>query len=218
MIEDADDTPTLPAPLTPPQSPATPPAESGVNSAELASFFSCSVTEIAQLAHKGIIAKIARGRFDRDASAMGYIKYLREQAAGRLGRNARFDPVKEGVKKKRAETGLIELRLQQARGEVMSRETVMSVWGTVLKVVRQGVLGLPNKLALRIPSLTAEDIQEVRVVCHELLEDAAVARGFTPTNGAHHPVNGNGEDRGDDDDTGHARSVEGVDAASGGKV
>ncbi len=70
---------------------------------ELTALFAVNRRTIASLASKGILVKTGHGRYERAASIRAYVIHLREQAAGRLGREDGSDVVSASADlKKRA--------------------------------------------------------------------------------------------------------------------
>jgi phage terminase Nu1 subunit (DNA packaging protein) len=129
---------------------------------------------VQQLVREGYLpAPAERGRYELVGCVQGYIRYLKERAIrGDLGPDS-HDAHRTRLVKARA-----DIHEQQAAalcGQLIPRQRVEAVWSGILKLVRQGLLGLPSRAAPRIHDL--ETIPEVREVLaetvHEILSDLA---------------------------------------------
>jgi phage terminase Nu1 subunit (DNA packaging protein) len=147
-------------------------------SGELAELFGCSTRQIEALAQKGIIVRLSRGRYDRDASTTAYIRHLREQAASRAGQDPTIDSVTANVLWKQASTELLQVRLAKEAGELVDVEDVKALWDSIMTAVRGQVLGIPGAFAFEEPSLTPYARQTLERICRERLTDAAMDRGY----------------------------------------
>lgn len=156
---------------------ATTDTDAGVTSATLAQLFDCTVRHVELLAQKGIAVRVGRGRYNAALSTRNYIRHLREQAAARVGQDPEKDGVAANVKFKDASTRLLELRIQKEAGEVLPIGVVRETWGSIMRQVRQFVLGLPGQIGFEVPTLTAHDRRVIERICRDGLEDVALQRG-----------------------------------------
>lgn len=152
---------------------------SGATSADLAQLFDCTERQVELLAQKGIVVRIARGRYNAALSTRNYIRHLREQAAARVGQEPGQDGVAANVKYKDASTRLLELRIRKEAGELVPVGAVRETWGSIVRQIRQFVLGLPGQIAFEVPTLTAHDRKVIERLCRDGLEDVAMARGLS---------------------------------------
>lgn len=153
----------------------------GATGADLAQLFDCTQRQVELLAKKGIVVRLGHGRYNAAASTRNYIRHLREQASGRLGRDPKVDGVAANVKWKETNTQLLHLRLRKEAGELVAVADVRETWGRIIRGIRQFVLALPGKIAFDRPMLTARDRAEIEQICRDGLEDAAMGRGFDVT-------------------------------------
>jgi phage terminase Nu1 subunit (DNA packaging protein) len=155
----------------------TPPKRQGAAAAQLASLWSCDERTVQRMAQKGVAVKVGRGAYDLATSTKNYIVHLREQAAGRGGK----DTAAANIAFKESQTRLNDQKFKKEAGELIPVEEVRTTWFGIMRTVRQFVLGLPNQIAFEVPTLTAHDRKVIDRICREGLEDAAMARGFTIT-------------------------------------
>ena len=153
----------------------------GASSAELAQLFDCSARQVENLARDGIAVRLGRGRYNAALSTRNYVRHLRDQAGGRLGFNAKVDPVVANVRLRTAQAELTELKIKQEQGELIPVEEVRTTWAAIMRTVRQFVMALPNQIAFEVPTLTVHDRKAIDRLCREGLEDCAMARGFEIT-------------------------------------
>src|SRR5262245_17532784 len=133
-----------------------------------------------QLIQAGVFQRPkAGGSYDLDEVRVAYIRYLREQAAGRVGANPKTDAVAANVKWRQANTRLLELRLRKEAGDLLDRDDVSDCWRPIMIGTRNLVLGIPAAFAFEEPSLTGHARQTLERICRERLEDAAMSRGFS---------------------------------------
>jgi hypothetical protein len=72
----------------------------------------------------------------------------------------------------------VDLRVRRARGELVRVDDVRARWGTVIRNVRQLVLGLPAAVAYEVPTLSRADRAVLEKICWDALEEAAKGVGF----------------------------------------
>jgi phage terminase Nu1 subunit (DNA packaging protein) len=146
-------------------------ASVGVN--DLAEMFDCSPRLIEDLAERGVVVRLAHGKYDPLASTRAYVRKLREQAAGRGGDGG----AAASIKYKAAATDLLRLRLRRESGELVLVALVREQWGRIMRMIRQHVLSLPGRIAVDL-QLSAHDRQVVERHCRDLLMDASLAKGL----------------------------------------
>jgi phage terminase Nu1 subunit (DNA packaging protein) len=160
-----------------------PAAQAGQPREALASLFDCTPRQVELLAQRGIVVRVARGRYDLAKSTRNYIKHLREQAAARVGQDPDKDAVGANVKYKDASTRLLEMRLQKEAGQLIDVDEARSLWGGIIRQVRQAVLGVPGKIAFELPTISPHDRKVMDRICRDTLDDVAMGRGFSVTKG-----------------------------------
>jgi phage terminase Nu1 subunit (DNA packaging protein) len=150
----------------------------GVTARELAILWACSERQVIELARDGIAVRLGRGRYDGPVSTTNYIRHLRGQAAGHVGKDPRFDAVKASVLQKQANTRLLEIKMRRVAGRLIEADVAKQTWMQIIRGIRQMVLALPNKIAFAIPTLTRADRDIIEQIVRDDLEDAAMERGF----------------------------------------
>jgi phage terminase Nu1 subunit (DNA packaging protein) len=148
----------------------------GATAAQLASLWSCDERTVQRMAQKGVAVKVGRGAYDLATSTKNYILHLREQAAGRGGKDA----AAANIAYRDSQTRLNDQKFAKEAGELIPVEEVRSNWAGIMRTVRQFVLGLPNQIAFEVPTLTVHDRKAIVRLCRDGLEDAAMGRGFKP--------------------------------------
>jgi phage terminase Nu1 subunit (DNA packaging protein) len=131
---------------------------------------------VQQLVKDGWIPRpVTRGRYSLVGVVQGTIRYhkSREKRNGETGTPDTYEASRTRYMKARAE--IHEQEVQKRRGELIPRARVELVWSGILKLVRQGLLGLPARAAPLVHDL--ETIPEVREVLaeevHQVLRDLA---------------------------------------------
>jgi len=102
-----------------------------------------------ELVDKGTISRAARGSYDLDQVRGEYIKNLREVAAGRVPTGA-LDPSQEKARRDKEYADLLAMRNAITRNEYASIDEICSALGDELRIVRNRILRMPNKLASRL--------------------------------------------------------------------
>ena len=150
-------------------------ASGNVPAATLAALFGLDDRTVRKLAADGIVIKGgARGEYALGASIKNYVTHLREQAAGRLGRDETIDPAKENALFKREQRRNYELKNAILEGSAVPVDALEPAWAIIVRAVRSGVLAAPGKIRMRLPHLTNHDGEVIEEVLRQQLEDAAL--------------------------------------------
>jgi terminase small subunit / prophage DNA-packing protein len=112
----------------------------------LAKTLGISVRHVNQLAVAGVVIKLDRGNYDLLASVENYIEKLRKPEAG----------VKERLTLAQAE--LAELKLQEARAELVPATQVELEWDSILRSLRSSIMGIPARVQSQLSHLTSHDV------------------------------------------------------------
>lgn len=142
--------------------------------AEVAAHLDLSGTKVSELAARGIIPRSSgRGGFDLEACRLGYIRHLRETAAGRAGQDEGPDLVDERARLARAQADRAEMENAHRRGELIETGHMNALVTGCFAIVRAKLLGIPSKEAGAI--LRCEDSVEVEqriraAICEALKE------------------------------------------------
>jgi len=139
----------------------------------LADHLGVSERQVQALARRGTLPKVAVGQYDLREACRAYCAGLREQAAGRLGRDGSLDPVHENAALKRSMRELNEIKKAELEGRLVPVDEIEPAWARIMTAIRAQVLGVPGRLRFRLPHLTAHDGQVAEEVCRDALEAAA---------------------------------------------
>ena len=115
----------------------------------LASALGLSERSVTELAKDGEMVRLSHGRYDLIASTRNHIARLRN---------------KDGNAKDRltlAQAELAELKLSEARAELVDAAAVQARWETILHQIKAVFLGLPSRIQADLPHLTAFDAATV---------------------------------------------------------
>jgi phage terminase Nu1 subunit (DNA packaging protein) len=124
---------------------------------------------VQQLVREGWIEKSVRARYDLVGSVQGYIRFLKHSA------ESRSEPVDAGLAEQRLrlareQADALELKNQQARGELVPGDQVEGFGVAIFSGVRSRVLAVPSKAAPRVHG--AETIAETESLIREHLTEA----------------------------------------------
>ena len=145
-----------------------------VPASQLALLFDCDEKTIRNLAGKGIVIKAGRGEYLLSQSIRGYVKHLREIAAGRVGSDDRLDPVLENVLLKRSQRRNTDLKNAILEARAIPIDKIEPGWAVVARTVRSAMLAVTGKLALLLPHLSAHDRRVIDETIRQQLTDAAL--------------------------------------------
>lgn len=144
-----------------------------VSGRDLARLFGVHDRTIRDLADEGLVVKLSRGRFDRDASITRYVTHLRDAAAGRGGASGVASLTSERSRLAREQADAVSLKNATLRGELVSATEVQSRWTAILAAVRARLLAVPSRVGLRSPHLTREDVAVLDQELRDALEEVA---------------------------------------------
>lgn len=122
---------------------------------------------IQELAAAGIVRRLARGRYDLDASRMGYVRWLREQAEGRVPNRALYDARR---RREEARARHEELEVARIEGELLPRGPSEKLVASLASRTVTRLFAIPTKLAPLV--YAAETVAEVQALIREALEEA----------------------------------------------
>ncbi len=145
----------------------------GASLRECMAFWGASAATIEELSTSGIIIKVARGRFDLPRSTRLYLDYLRDAAVGRYGPNATsVHKADEVAQTKRAQRQMVELQLEERRGNLVKKTEVDAQFQHNANLGRTLVLGLPCKIRVAL-SLSIKDEERIEQICDAALAEMA---------------------------------------------
>src|SRR5512135_11532 len=135
---------------------------------ELAELFDVTAKTIADLARRGIIVSAGkRGRWLLQPSVSGYVRHLREEAAGRGG-EADADV---RARLASAQADLAAEKVKAMRGETLPTAEVEALWTSKLRAFRNRILGIPQKVQNLSARQTVVLMQELRAALDELADE-----------------------------------------------
>lgn len=152
------------------------------SAAQLARLLDLSPRSIRELAERGIIPRDA-GRYRLPDAVHGYVRHLREVAAGRKSEHGddALDLVQERAALARSQRQLAELKLQRERGELVEVVPVRNALVAMIVRARNQLMSVPPRAKGRLPHLTIDDIEVLENMIVEALESlAADPRLFGP--------------------------------------
>jgi len=138
---------------------------------EIALILDLSERRVQQLAKAGHIPKIdgKRGRYPLVGSIQGYIKYLRSLSL-ELDADSDIANAKLRVEKARAE--LLELDAAQKASELVHKDHVSQVWGSITGLIKAKLLSLPSKVAGDV--FASRNINEVRATLENSVDEVLI--------------------------------------------
>ena len=141
-----------------------------LSTADLARLFGTTPNTIADLANREIIVKgTKRGSWLLQPSLAGYVRHLREQAAGRGGETGADVRARLGA----AEADLAAEKVKVMRGETLPTVEVEKLWTTKLRTFRNRVLAIPGRVNYLSLRQRESLMRELRACLEELADDAA---------------------------------------------
>ncbi|WP_045369903.1 hypothetical protein [Methyloceanibacter caenitepidi] len=141
-----------------------------ITTGNLAKLFGTTSKTIADLAKRGILVSAGkRGRWQLEPSVGGYVRHLRETAAGR-GSDAGADArARLGA----AQAQLAEAKAKQLSGELVEAAEVEAKWSATCRAIRSRVLAV----AERMRDLPARQHVKLTRELRDALTDLSERRG-----------------------------------------
>lgn len=183
-------------------------ASEGVTKNTLAALLDLDPGSILELARSGlVVGSGVPGRYLLAASVRNYVRHLREEAAGRQGKE--LNAVDENARLKISQRRNYDLKNSILEGSAVPYEAIAPAWARVVRAVRSSMMAVPGKVRFRLPHLTPRDAEVIGEVIRDQLKSAALEkdppaqiedmrnsaariaheRGHSPGNGP--PSNGN---------------------------
>jgi terminase small subunit / prophage DNA-packing protein len=147
-----------------------------ISERDLAAVFGIDPRSGRDLAARGIIARVGRGRYDQAAATLAYCAHLREIAAGRGSEDGEFDLTAERARLAKEQADAAALKNAVMRGELLPADIVEQTWSTVFREWRSGLLAVPSRLRQAL-ALSAEQTAVVDREIRNLLTAFAEACG-----------------------------------------
>ena len=160
---------------------------------EIALILDIGERRVQQLAKAGHIPKIdgKRGRYPLVGSIQGYIKYLRSLSL-ELDADSDIANAKLRVEKARAE--ILELDAAQKASELVHKDHVAQVWGSITGLIKAKLLSLPSKAAGDV--FASRNINEVRATLENSIDEVLIELSDTDVE-SYDNTSANGKHSGD---------------------
>lgn len=149
---------------------------------ELATALDCSTRSVEKYAEQDLVIKVGRGRYKYVESIQNVVRYLRKQASTQTTGDGKFDLVEEGALYKQAQRKMLEMRVEQMEGRLISVQEIEEAWSTLVTETRQMVLSLPGRCRMELPDLTGHEQKLIEGICRDLLTETALGTGKMPRN------------------------------------
>lgn len=148
-------------------------ATAAITARDLGALLGVSARTIRDLAQDGVVVKLDKGRYDRDASILSYCTRLREVAAGRGGESGVATLTAERARLAREQADAAALKNAALRGDMLSAADVTASWRAILTGVRSRLMAVASRVGARTPHLTRADIEIIDSEVREALEEAS---------------------------------------------
>jgi phage terminase Nu1 subunit (DNA packaging protein) len=147
------------------------PMNETASNAEMMELFGVSDRTVAKHAASGIFVRVGRGQYDVKASIRTYAEHLRSAASGRPSTNEELRAEKIRLTAAQADRAEMD---RDAEAEVMVNvKEFDDAWGHEIVKLRQGFLGLANKIAEAHPHFTRHEIHTIDEVIRAMMERVA---------------------------------------------
>jgi phage terminase Nu1 subunit (DNA packaging protein) len=141
-----------------------------ITTSALAKLFDTTAKTIADIGKRDIIVKgTKRGSWLLQPSVAGYVRHLREQAAGRGGDIGADVRARLGA----AQADLAAEKVKAMRGETLPTAEVEALWTSKLRTFRNRILAIPSRVRDLSARQSVTLTQELRVALTELADDKA---------------------------------------------
>lgn len=124
---------------------------------------------VQRLASDGVIPRPERGQYELVPAIQGYIRYLRDLAAGG---DALSDETARASRARllKAQAEAQEMENARVRGDLVPRESLEQAIGAVFGVVRNRILAIDKKLPMRV--MGCNSLREIEAISSEMHHEA----------------------------------------------
>lgn len=106
------------------------------------------------------------------ADTVGELREHQEEvSAGRSTSDAQHNVAAESAQLKRAQRERVEMQMSRDRGELVDSKAVLTIYSELVKDTRTAVLGIPGRVQGELPHMVASEVEAVKRVCRETLEE-----------------------------------------------
>lgn len=142
---------------------------------ELAGVFGVHKRNLQTAVDRGVLIRIARGKYPLGKSIRAYCEFLRDTAGSRDHFRVGTGLAAERERIARQQADALEMKNAAMRGELLPAKDVESQWADILRMIRSGMLALPSRVQQRLGHLSAHDLavmdREIRDTLEELSDD-----------------------------------------------
>ena len=124
-------------------------------------------------AKRGLLVKAGHGKYLLVESIQNVTRELHKQAAGRIGKDENVDAARSNAQLKDAQRQLVELRLNQLSGALISTADIDAAWAEIALNVKQMFLALPARARFLMPHLSGEDQDALDGLVRDMLSEVA---------------------------------------------
>lgn len=139
--------------------------EGVVGTSELAAVVGKTKQWIGQLTRDGVLAQVARGKYNLAESVQAYIRHVTGTAeVGKISYNdekAQHEQIKKEI---------AILELEEKRNNLHTTGDVLDAWGELVVSFRERLQGLPPRMATELSHMTDE--KEIRLMMEAKINDA----------------------------------------------
>ncbi|WP_288077661.1 hypothetical protein [Shinella sp.] len=121
-----------------------------VSAKELGTWLDVSDRSIREMADKGIVIRVAVGKYDLQASVLGVVRHQRAIAAGRGGATQVLDLAEQRARHAKEQADNLSIKNAQLRGELVSAEEVGREWEDMIRTAGAALLAVPSRCADRL--------------------------------------------------------------------
>ena len=132
-----------------------------VTAAHLGEVVGITDRAVRELGRRGIVPRLADGRYPIRAAIRAYCAWMREAAAGRGQMGPKSSLTAERLRLVREQADRAALGNAQARGELVPAAAVEAEWASVATALRARLLALPSRVNQRLPHLTAAEVEAI---------------------------------------------------------
>lgn len=142
-----------------------------VSNAELAAYLDVTPSTIGDLAAKGRVVRLARGKYDLRASVRAYVSHLRTSAAGRPG--TKEDLTAEKTRLTKAQADRAEMERDEKAKVMVNVKLFEDRWAQEVAIFRQIMMGVPSSMAEALTGVSRHDTRVMEDVMRDALERCA---------------------------------------------
>lgn len=112
----------------------------------LAKLFRCTEQTVRNYVEDGIVVRVGRGQYDKDASTSNLIEHLRGAAAGRGGEDQVLDLTKQRARLASEQADAVEMKNRVMRGDLAPVADMQRAMADSYRKVRSRILAVPSRV------------------------------------------------------------------------